>query len=488
MGLLSSPAASETNPSMNSAAGARRAPESWRNTVALWLFLLMIAVVPLPYGSVDFFWVTTWTLYSSLLVLLVTYQDVPRLGGVLLLANALLALAFLVVVLLQSAVPGPFPRPIWAQASQVLGLPLPPISASVRDGPLLYAGRPLLVGVVFALALVLGLARRNGAIILRVIVALAVVYGLIGLLALLLDIPTLRPFGGRALTAFFINKNTTATYLGSALLIVFSLMAVPLITGQEQFHQLARSGGVIARLGRDRTFLMASGMILLLLLPLTESRAGLILTLVLLAVASFLLTPKQVFARKRTVLLAVAALLAGFALVYVVSGEAWRARQAKVGFDALGRLEFYKAMMGSISENPWLGAGFGSFADSFPRLRPEIIGIQYFINIGHSTPVELAYEGGVPILVLTGAFILLCTGVLFRGLKRRPGDPYIIAALLVGLLGFLHSAIDFSLQIPGYMIIYLAVVGVGLGRALVVPSEPKPPKQAQAAASAAAAN
>lgn len=487
MGLLSSPAAPETKSGANVGAEARHAPEAWRNRVALWLFVLMIAVVPLPYGSVDFFWITTWTLYSSLLLLLVTYQDVPRLGGLLLSANAVLAFAFLLVVGFQSAVPGPFPRPIWAQASEVLGFPLPPISAAVRDGPLLYMGRPLFVATVFALALVLGQGRRHGALILRIIVALAVVYGLIGLLALVLDIPTLRPFGGHALTAFFINKNTTAIYLGSALSIVFSLLAVPLITGQAQLRQRTRSGGVIARFGRDRTFLMASGAILLLLLPLTESRAGLILTLVLLAVASFLLAPKQVFARKRTVLVGIVVLLAAFALVYVVSGEAWRARQAKVGFDTLGRLEFYKAMMGSISENPWLGVGFGSFADSFPQLRPEIIGIQYFINIGHSTPVELAYEGGLPILALTGAFILLCAGVLVRGLRRWPGDPYIIAALLVGLLGLLHSAIDFSLQIPGYMIIYLAVVGVGLGRALVVPVESKPEERPQAASPTAAA-
>lgn len=461
--------------------------ERWRNTLALWLFLFMVAVVPLPYGSVDFFWVTTWTLYSSLIVLLVSYHNVTRLGGLLLSANALLFLAYLVVVGFQSAVPGPFPRAIWAQVSDLLGTPVPPISASVRDGPLLYLGRPLLTALVFALALVQGQDRRHGLLILRVVVGLATVFGLIGLLALIVGIPTLRPFGGSALTAFFISKNTTATYLGSALLVAFSLAVVPVISGREHLMSRRRKGGTIERLGRDRAFFLACGAVLLLLLPLTESRAGLLWTLALLAATTLIVAHKQLFANRRGTLAVLAALLAGFALVYVISGEGWRERQAKVGFDTLGRLDFYKAMIGSVWENPWIGVGFGSFTESFPQLRPESIGILYFINIGHSTPVELAFEGGLPILVLTGAFMLLCGGVLLWGLRRHPADPVMTAALLVGLLGFLHSAGDFSLQMPGYMIIYLAIVGVGLGRALRIDQdEPAASSSSKVAAASAA--
>lgn len=443
-------------------------PQGWRNTIAFWLFVFMVAVVPLPYGSVDFFWIATWAAYSALVLLVVSYGAVTRAGAVLLWANAALALAYLAVVWLQSEVPGPAPLPIWAQASDFLGVPMPPIAASVRDGPLLYLGRPLLAAMVFASALVLGQDRRHAAIILRVVVALAAVYGLIGLLALALDISTLRPFGGSALTVFFISKNTTATYLGSALLVAFCLGAVPLISGAQRLSRRRRGRGLLAKLGTGRIFLLAAGTVLVLLLPLTESRAGLLLTVAIIAGTSAIVGRKQFFARRSSVVMLVVVLLAVFALVFVVSGDVWRSRQARVGFDTLGRMDFYRAMMESILAHPWLGIGFGSFAESFARLRPEGIGIQYFVNIGHSTPLELAYEGGLPITLLTGAFMLACAGVMLRGLQRRPSDPVIVAALTVGLLGFLHSAMDFSLQITGYMIIYLAVVGVGVGRALTV--------------------
>ena len=44
-------------------------------------------------------------------------------------------------------------------------------------------------------------------------------------------------------------------------------------------------------------------------------------------------------------------------------------------------------------------------------------------------------------------------------------DPLVIAGGAVGLLGSLHALVDFSLQIPGYAVMFAAAAGLGLARA-----------------------
>ena len=67
----------------------------------------------------------------------------------------------------------------------------------------------------------------------------------------------------------------------------------------------------------------------------------------------------------------------------------------------------------------------------------------------HSTPLEIAAELGLPL----------------AGLMRRRRDAvYPIAATGVGLLGRLHSLVDFPLQLPGFAIVFTA--GLGLAQSL----------------------
>jgi hypothetical protein len=40
----------------------------------------------------------------------------------------------------------------------------------------------------------------------------------------------------------------------------------------------------------------------------------------------------------------------------------------------------------------------------------------------------------------------------------------LVAAAAVGLLGTAHAFVDFSLQIPGYMVVFACVLGAGVGR------------------------
>jgi hypothetical protein len=55
--------------------------------------------------------------------------------------------------------------------------------------------------------------------------------------------------------------------------------------------------------------------------------------------------------------------------------------------------------------------------------------------------------------------------LLARGVHiRRRGKLIPLAALAVAMIALLHSLVDFSLQIPGYAIVAMAIFGVGLAQ------------------------
>jgi hypothetical protein len=86
-------------------------------------------------------------------------------------------------------------------------------------------------------------------------------------------------------------------------------------------------------------------------------------------------------------------------------------------------------------------------------------------DIAHNTLLEIAADMGVPIaaLVALGWVTILVT--LICGVRHRSRDLIVpISALAVAMLATLHSLVDFSLQIPGYGIVALALIGTGLAQ------------------------
>ncbi|MFG1266191.1 O-antigen ligase family protein [Xanthobacter aminoxidans] len=431
--------------------------------IGFWFFVTMLVLAPVPDGSVVLLWIQVWTFFAAITVLLLNCSGVSRGAALLVVGLVFVLAAYALVAWLQSVSPGPAPLAIWSEAGKILDVEIAPRSGSVLHAPLLFLGRPLLAALVLTAGIVIGTNRRRAWIVLRAIVGAACLYGLIGFLGFVIDSDSLRPFDqGGALTTFFLNKNTTATYLGSAFLIVFAMLLPTVLAAVRERRPLI--GLFRGEGGPHRIIVVSGGLLLLVLLPLTLSRAGLMLTVVL-AMACVALKLRL---RKRAafwkVSLGIAVL---FSFVYALSGEGWRERQARVGFDSLGRLDAYGMMLDAVASRPLLGYGLGSFTESFPQFRTEALGTSAVFDIGHSTPIELIFEGGYPLAVLVFAYVLVCCAVMIRGAMLRPDDPYILAALLVGLLGLLHTSFDFPLQIPGFLIIYLAVVGMGLGRSFL---------------------
>ena len=86
-------------------------------------------------------------------------------------------------------------------------------------------------------------------------------------------------------------------------------------------------------------------------------------------------------------------------------------------------------------------------------------------DIAHNSLLEIAADMGVPIAALVVAAWMVIFAVLVHGSRvRRRGLLFPVAALAVALVAVLHSLIDFSLQIPGYSIVALSLIGTGLAQ------------------------
>jgi O-antigen ligase len=129
-----------------------------------------------------------------------------------------------------------------------------------------------------------------------------------------------------------------------------------------------------------------------------------------------------------------------------------------------GRLETYKSTLRMIVDHPWLGTGQGTFAYAFPAYRSSNVTMWGVWDIAHNTLLEIASDMGVPIatLVVVAWIVVFC--VLFRGVWLCRDLIVPAAAFSVAVLAVLHSLIDFTLQIPGYSIVALALIGAGLAQ------------------------
>ena len=161
-----------------------------------------------------------------------------------------------------------------------------------------------------------------------------------------------------------------------------------------------------------------------------------------------------------------------------VMGAGVNARFDSHGFTSGGRLETYKATLRLIGDHPWFGTGQGTFADAFPAYRSADASIWGVWDVAHNTLLEIAADMGIPIaaLVTIGWAIIFAT--LIHGvIVRKRGVMFPVAALTVALVAVLHSLVDFSLQIPGYSIVALALIGAGLAQSFRRdPNRSKAPK------------
>ena len=361
-------------------------------------------------------------------------------------------------------------NPIWDKAQDVLGVPLVGSISIARNQPWFELGRPLVCMLALSCGFLVGTNDGRARQLLNVIAWSGVVYAAFGILAHVFDPGHIlwrdKDAYLESVTATFINRNTAGAYFGSCAL-VWSLLLWERIQRRLQRGAALTWSTINPLLATPPTPVIVTFMMLFLCLAamfMTLSRGATVLSLLALVVG-FVLFFRRHLPRRAAF---VTALAGGVAMVFVlleVMGAGINARFDSEGLTSGGRFETYKATLRLIGDHPWFGTGQGTFAYAFPAYRGADAPIWGVWDVAHNTLLEIAADMGIPIamLVTVGWAIIFCT--LINGvIVRKRGVILPVAALTVALVAVLHSLFDFSLQIPGYSIVVLALIGAGLAQ------------------------
>jgi O-antigen ligase len=442
--------------------------------VSAWLLFATIALAPLPFGSATSTAIAFWCVILGL-VLVAAPTKALRKPHFILLGCAAVTVAAYAVVLHEQLAPHPWfsiakPNPLWSQAAKALGTPLHPSVSIARHEPYFALGSPLVCMLSLICGFLTGTDRHHARAIVWFFAGSGVAYGLYGIAAYLLDPMHVlwldKTAYGDSLTGTFINRNTAAVYFGSCaivcLMLLCDLIRQDLPRGPIEWRKIP--DWLFSR--PPRYALVLSGMLFVCVtaMMMTKSRAGVLISLLAIIVA-FVLYFHRDLPRRSGVVAAALGVGAGALLVLQFMGGGVNARFDAEGLASEGRSATWRATIRMIAEHPWFGTGQGTFVWSFPAYRSDTVSMVGIWDRAHNTLLELAADMGIPLATLVALGWILMLVILIHGAAVRRRDLLLpVTAFAVAMLALLHSMVDFSLQIAGYAIPALTLVGAGLAQ------------------------
>ena len=443
------------------------------NSAAVLLLMLLVVLSPLPLGSNrEWSWTLCALLAGGILAAWALVRgwrpgEVTRFVHPLIVGLFVVACGWVIVQTL-GGTPLTWQHPLWAEAGNALGRPLDGrIGLSPDDGWTALM-RLASYAAVFSLALLLARERTRARAMLGWIVFSGLLYAVFALAAYWGDVELrfLFPEGdtARAAHGTFVNRNHFATRQGLALLCAIGWLHLRMSRPPSAPYVLPKS-----RESRVEDIVLSAWLpltVILLMtaaLVLTHSRGGFLATLAATAVLLFLLDSRGSSRRRLSKGIVAAALLVS-GLAFYLTGEVLLDRFDRTRITNEERVVVYDNVQRGIAENPLLGFGYGSFADSF-RLYDRVEAPVHY-DRAHNTWLEHLFELGVPaalaLFAAIGGLALTC----WQGVRRRHRDwvyPALGAAasVLVGI----HALFDFSLQIPAVAILYACILGIGCAQA-----------------------
>lgn len=363
-------------------------------------------------------------------------------------------------------------HPVWTSASDILG----PLAGtpSIAPADTIAAIIPIVLPFAIFVACYLAFDTDRAAMLLLASGLAVGVFGAIIAIVQLELFPKALMFGPKryyldSLTAFFVNRNTSATYL-SMQMVIAAGFCFYYAAGTElkdiwrtiigQPASTPRRGLISAALAAS----FAAFIVIFTALMLTKSRAGIASGLCGLAVFSVLAAFYGPYRRKsRSMRITsrskafIARRFSTAALTVIALGLAGSlfAERALFRAEVRGlndeRFCLYPSMIRLLGDNWKFGSGFGTFETSFTPYRPPECELVSIFDRAHSFYLEAFITTGViaPPILLAVIVTLFWSNI--RGLRRRRAMrwvPMIGLGILITVL--LHSVIDFSLQIPGF--------------------------------------
>ncbi len=261
-------------------------------------------------------------------------------------------------------------------------------------------------------------------------------------------------------TGTFVNKNHYAAYLVVALALGLGLVLSLWPRASEGSDRRAR---FVALLGREGSPALFAGFLLLLGLGgllVSFSRAGIAIGSLSL-VAVLLATGRGRFRRRAAVALLLLAL--GALPLIEIGADRLTERYARAGEDLMttgGRLDVWRDTVRAGVAFPFVGAGFGAFAEVYPLFRSPGVRLRY--DHAHQELLQVAAEGGL--LGITLLALLLAPVLLLALRELGAGDDPLAAGLAAGLLGVLiHALVDFPFRVPAIAATAAVAAGALLG-------------------------
>ena len=442
------------------------------NRISSFLLFATVAAAPFPFGSTDHSAIAFWCVVLGLGVLAVSPRGIRREHLPLFCLAAIVVLAY-GLVLHEQLSERPWiaaAHPLWRETAETLGVSISPSVSIARNQPFFAVGAPLANMLAVICSFIVCIDRDRAHQLLRVIAWSGAAYAIFGIAAYLID-PTHIMWREKiayrdVLTSTFINRNTAAVYFGSCAVLWLLFLAQD-VRRHLPAGPIFWSGVPRLLLAKTPRSIVISLSILLLCLAamlMTNSRAGIVLSLVTLVVAFAIFFYRDLPRRGGIAATIVIGGLVALVFLQILGGNV-SGRFDMQGLSDEGRLDVYHSTLRMIADHPWFGTGLGTFVWSFPAYRSANISIWGVWDRAHSTPLELATDLGLPLAGLIVLIWLIIIAVLIRGVRVRRRDLIVpIGAISVAILGLAHSMIDFSLQIPGYSIVVFALVGAGLAQ------------------------
>jgi O-antigen ligase len=440
--------------------------------IAFWLLMSAVALAPLPFGSNEPTAIAFWCILLGICLVLAPVHGLKA-GQLALIPIAGIVVVAYALVLHEQLAEHPWlgaAHPLWHVAQQALGVRLQPSVSIARDEPWFQLGRPLACMLAIACGFLIGAEEARARRLLKVLAWSGATYAAYGIVAHLADPTHILGLQKKAyfesVTGTFINRNTAAAYFGSCAvvwsLLLWERVRLELPRGPLKWRTLANR--LFGSASKNVVVRLAMLLLCLAAMFMTGSRAGVVLSLLALIVA-FSAYFRGDLPRRSGLAIAVAGGGAVAFLLLSVMGGRVNARFDLGGLAGEGRFETYRSTLRMIADHPWFGSGLGTFASAFPAYRSSNISVWGVWDLAHNTLLEVAAEMGLPIAAVVVVAWLVVFAVLIRGVMVRRRSLIVpVAALCVALLAVLHSLIDFTLQIPGYAIVALALVGAGLAQ------------------------
>ena len=447
-------------------------------TLGFWVLFAAVALAPLPFGSTPPTAIAFWcTVLGAGIALSSKAVLALRPGQFVFAVLAAVVVAAYALVLYEQLAEHPFipaqPNPVWHQAEAALGMPLRPTVSIVHGEPWLALGRPLVCVLALTAGFLIGLERERARRLIMIIAWSGVAYAIYGILSHLFD-PMYILWQEKktyldSVTGTFIGRNSAGAYFGSCAVVWWLLFweRVRSTMQRRPIDWRAMASRLLS--GPPRTVVVAFVMFFLCLAAMfmARSRAASLLSLLALMIGFICLFRRDLPRRIGVA----SALIGGGVLALILletMGAGVNARFDVEGLAAGGRFETYRATLRMIADRPWLGTGLGTFAYAFPIYRNANASVLGVWDRAHNTLLEIAADMGLPVAALVTAAWLAILVRLIRGVQiRRRGVLVPTAALAVAVIALLHSLIDFSLQIAGYAIVALCLIGAGVAQSFL---------------------